>query len=73
MIVPVTRTQFQGHVHNAIFALSHHVPSEFLIVKERMAAGGHLAGVPIWDKNNLMRSDQPSALPIRNDQVGSLK
>lgn len=69
----MTKTQFQGHVHNAIFALGDHVPSEFLILKERMAAGGHLAGVPIWDKNNLMKSDQPSALPIRNDQVGYLK
>lgn len=55
-----------------VFALGNYVPSEFLILrrKERMDVWGHLVGVPIWDKSNFVKSDQKSALPIRNYQAG---
>lgn len=37
-----------------------------------MDVGEHLVSVPIWDKSNFLKSDQKSALPIRNGQAGYL-
>lgn len=50
-------------------------PMEFLVLrkKERMDSGGHLAGVPIWDKSNSVKSDQKPALSRRNYQAGYLQ